>query len=61
MPSEFSKWLTVYAYFAKRREPDQHGVSVLEQTLKNQVCATRVQGAKHLGSGDRKHFFRGNG
>ena len=34
MPSEFPKWQTVYAYFAKWSQPDQHGVSVLEQALK---------------------------
>ncbi|GBU15009.1 hypothetical protein AwPolaro_03870 [Polaromonas sp.] len=34
LPSEFPKWQTVYAYFAKWNKPDQHGVSVLERALK---------------------------
>ena len=34
LPSEFPKWQTVYAYFSKWSQPDQHGVSVLEQALK---------------------------
>ena len=34
LPSEWPKWQTVYAYFAKWSQPDQHGVSVLEQALK---------------------------
>ena len=34
LPSEFPPWQTVYAYFAKWSQPDQHGVSVLEQVLK---------------------------
>ena len=34
LPSEFPKWQTVYAYFAKWSKPDQHGVSVMEQALK---------------------------
>ncbi len=34
LPSDWPKWQTVYAYFAKWSEPDQHGVSVLEQALK---------------------------
>lgn len=41
LPSEFPKWQTVYAYFAKWNKPDQHGVSVLERALKNQVGAAR--------------------
>lgn len=34
LPSEWPKWQTVYAYFAKWSKPDQHGISVLEQALK---------------------------
>lgn len=34
LPSEFPKWQTVYAYFAKWSKPDPHGISVLEQALK---------------------------
>lgn len=29
LPPEFPKWTTVYAYWRKWSEPDQHGVSVL--------------------------------
>nr|WP_157112264.1 IS5 family transposase [Pandoraea faecigallinarum] len=43
LPSEFPKWQTVYAYFSKWSQPDQHGVSVLEQALKNQVGAARTR------------------
>ena len=31
----------MHSYFAKWSEPDQHGISVLEQALKNQVGAAR--------------------
>jgi len=34
LPSEFPKWHTMYAYFSKWSQPDQHGVSVLERALK---------------------------
>lgn len=34
LPSEFPKWPTVYAYFVKWKQPDQHGISVLERALK---------------------------
>ena len=34
LPGEFSKWRTVHSYFAKWSEPNQDGVSVLEQALK---------------------------
>jgi transposase len=34
LPSEFPKWQTVYAYFAKWNKSDQQGVSVLERALK---------------------------
>jgi hypothetical protein len=34
LPREFPKWPTVYAYFARWSEPDQHGISVLERALK---------------------------
>ena len=33
LPREWPKWQTVYSYFAKWNEPDQHGISVLEQAL----------------------------
>ncbi|MBE7527033.1 MAG: IS5 family transposase [Burkholderiales bacterium] len=41
LPGEFPKWQSVYAYWRKWSEPDQHGVSVLERALKNQVGAAR--------------------
>ncbi|MCA0325718.1 MAG: IS5 family transposase [Proteobacteria bacterium] len=41
LPPEFPKWQTVYAYWRKWSEPDPHGVSVLEQALKNQVGVAR--------------------
>ena len=34
LPSDFPKWRTVHAYFAKWSEPDSDGVSVLERALK---------------------------
>ena len=34
LPSDFPKWRAVHSYFAKWSEPDQDGISVLEQTLK---------------------------
>lgn len=34
LPSDFPDWRTVYAYFAKWREPREDGVSLLEQALK---------------------------
>ena len=34
LPEGFPKWYTVYAYFAKWREPDQEGISALERALK---------------------------
>ena len=34
LPSEFPKWRTVHAYFAKWSEPGPDGFSVLERALK---------------------------
>jgi transposase len=34
MPPQFPKWQSVYAYWRKWSEPDQHGMSVLERALK---------------------------
>ena len=39
LPSQWPKWQTVYSYFAKWSEPDQSGVSVLEQALKKSKLA----------------------
>ncbi|HEY4540909.1 MAG TPA: IS5 family transposase [Noviherbaspirillum sp.] len=41
LPSDFPKWRTVHSYFAKWSEPDEGGMSLLEQALKNQVGETR--------------------
>ena len=49
LPSEWPKWQTVYAYFAKWSQPDQHGVSVLEQALKKSGWrGPRETGAQRL-------------
>jgi ketosteroid isomerase-like protein len=34
LPSDFPKWRTVHAYFAKWSESDAEGLSVLEHALK---------------------------
>ena len=39
LPSEYPKWRTVHAYFAKWSEPGPDGLSVLEQALKK--CSWR--------------------
>jgi len=41
LPRDFPTWRTVHSYFATWSEPDQHGMSVLERALKNQVGAAR--------------------
>ncbi|WP_424953378.1 IS5 family transposase [Comamonas aquatica] len=41
LPPEFPKWQSVYAYWRKWSEPDQHGVSLLQQALKKSVTAAR--------------------
>ena len=49
LPSEWPKWQTVYAYFAKWSKPDQHGISVLEQALKKSGwCGPYEPGARRL-------------
>ncbi|MDF0607301.1 transposase, partial [Neisseriaceae bacterium TC5R-5] len=47
LPSDFPKWCTVYSYFEKWSAPDQDGVSVLEQALKNQVGVAREKQARN--------------
>ena len=49
LPSDFPKWQTVHAYFAKWSEVNDQGLSLLERRLwKNQLGATRKrQGATH--------------
>ena len=34
LPTDFPKWQSVYAYWSKWSEPDEHGISVLERVLK---------------------------
>jgi transposase len=49
LPSEFPKWQTTYAYFAKWKEPDQDGISVLERALKKSGWrGPRETGAQRL-------------
>lgn len=49
LPPEFPKWQNVYAYWRKWSEPDQHGVSVLEQALKKSGWrGPRETGAQRL-------------
>ena len=49
LPSEFPKWTTVYAYWRKWSEPDQHGVRVLERALKKSGWrGPRETGAQRL-------------
>ena len=49
LPSEFPKWRTVHSYFAKWSEPDQDGISVLEQALKKSGWrGPRETGAQRL-------------
>jgi transposase len=43
LPRKFSKWQTVYAWFAKWSQPDEQGISLLEHALKNQVGAARTR------------------
>lgn len=49
LPSDFPKWRTVHSYFAKWSEPNEDGVSVLEQTLKKSGWrGPRETGAQRL-------------
>ena len=43
LPGEFPKWQSVYAYWRKWNEPDQHGVSVLERALKKAMYSLTVE------------------
>jgi len=48
LPRNFSKWSTVYSYFAKWNEP-RDGGSLLEQALKNLTwCGPRETGAERM-------------
>ena len=66
LPSEFPKWQTVYAYFAKWSKPDQHGISVLEQALKKsgwrgpgKTGAQRMHDAVDRGRAEREEHGHG--
>ena len=66
LPSEFPKWQTVHAYFAKWNKPDQHGVSVLERALKKsswrgprEIGAKRTAGAINRGRAEREEHGHG--
>ena len=52
LPSDFPKWQTVYAYFAKWSEVDEKGVSLLEQALKK----SGWRGARETGA-QRLHYI----
>jgi transposase len=43
MPKDFPKWNTVYSYFVRWKYPGKQGVSVLEQALRQEVEAARIQ------------------
>src|ERR1039458_8024662 len=43
LPEGFPNWVTVYSYFARCRQPDQDGVSVLERALKKSVGEVRTK------------------
>ena len=43
LPKDFPKWNTVYSYFVRWKDPGKPGLRVLEQALKQQVEAARIQ------------------
>ena len=66
LPPEFPKWQSVYAYWRKWSEPDQHGVSVLEQALKKtgwrgprETGAQRMQRVLDRGRAEREEHGHG--
>ncbi len=66
LPPQFPKWRSVYAYWRKWSEPDEHGVSVLQQALKKsgwrgprETGAQRLQ--RVLDSGRAEREKRGHG
>ncbi|BBL34042.1 hypothetical protein Nstercoris_00271 [Nitrosomonas stercoris] len=66
LPGEFPKWQSVYAYWRKWNEPDQHGVSVLEQALKKsgwrgprETGAQRLQHVLDCGRAKREEYRHG--
>ena len=66
LPSDFPKWQTVYAYWRKWSEPDEHGVSVLERALKKsgwrgprETGAQRLQHILDCGRAEREAHGHG--
>ena len=49
LPTDFPKWQSVYAYWSKWSQPDEHGTSVLERALKKSGWrGPRETGAQRL-------------
>ena len=66
LPPEFPQWQNVYAYWRKWSEPDQHGVSVLEQALKKsgwrgprETGAQRLKRVLNRGRAERQEHGHG--
>ena len=66
LPPQFPKWQSVYAYWRKWSEPDQHGVSVLERALKKsgwrgprETGAQRMQRVLDRGRAEREELGHG--
>lgn len=66
LPSDFPKWRTVHSYFAKWSEPNDEGVSLLEQALKKsgwrgprETGAQRLQHVLDRGRAEREEHGRG--
>jgi hypothetical protein len=67
LPSDFPKWRTVHAYFAQWSQPDEQGVSLLEQALKKsgwrgprETGAQRLQHALDRGRTEREEHGYGD-
>lgn len=67
LPPQFPNWHNVYAYWRKWSEPDQHGVSVLEQALKKsgwhgprETGAQRLQRVLDRGRAEREEHGHGS-
>ena len=43
LPQDFPKWNTVYSYFVRGKPPGKQGIRVLEQALRQEVEAARIQ------------------
>jgi Putative transposase of IS4/5 family (DUF4096) len=67
LPSDFPKWRTVHSYFAKWSEPDENGVSLLEQALKKsgwrgprEIGAQRLQHVLDRGRAECEEYGHGD-